>query len=454
MQSKIVSYLLGFYVFFAFYNTLIPFTFDYGFADLAEQIAEITLRPDRRDLAITDIVGNIILFMPFGFLMYMFLRYRNIGYPVIVATIAGLFLSLSIEFLQLFIKSRNTALHDLFNNSLGSLIGATVAAIYSYKVASVGRRIFYDWLERKPFLLLLSILGLSQAVAAMMPFTVSITVSHFKRSIKSTNIVPFAYESIGALFMNDPNNHDNKPFDWTSLIEDILFWMVIGYLLMICYRIYWKKKSYGILLLIGLPLLLFPMLEFMQLIIVSRITDINDIISGYLGTALGIAAYYLLRPVRRKQFSEHIDLLIIPAFMYFVFILFAGMRPFDWTMDPAVITYDLTAERMIPFYAYFKSTGLSNIYDLTSSLCYFLPISLFLSYRMRQAGRNFPPIYVMMTVAGLAVGLFIEGTQLLSPTRISEITDVLAYGMGGAMGTFAIYYLEKEVIPTMAAYRQ
>ncbi|NOX38918.1 MAG: VanZ family protein [Calditrichaeota bacterium] len=456
IQRKIVFYSFLFFTFLIIYNTLIPFRFDYGFQDLPNLIRQIEWFPyhsTRVDISLTDIVGNILLFVPFGFLLYTLLNQMGMAYPFGLTLLCGAALSFSIEFVQLFIKARNTAPHDLINNTLGTALGALVAMIYSIRLSAFLRTQFYSLLQRKPFLLLLIILGGAQGMAALMPFTVSITVSDLKKSLKSTNLVPFDYVSIGKLFFRSPTPHDSLPFDVFAFVENLLFWMVIGYLLFICYRIYWRKKTFGRWLLIGLPLVYFPLLEFAQLFITSRITDINDILSGYLGIALGFALYQLLRPIRRKHFHHHIDLLRIPLVLYGIFILFAGLQPFDWTTSAEVIHRDLRAENLIPFFAYFRKTSLWNLYDLLNSLTYFLPISLYWSYRLREKGIGYFSIYLRTVPVGLAVGGFIELSQIFSHARIAEITDVLAYGMGGAAGTFLIYYYETQVKPTLDAVR-
>jgi hypothetical protein len=111
-------------------------------------------------------------------------------------------MSFFIEFFQLFIQIRNTATHDLINNTLGGLIGALCAAVYAVKISSISRKIFYNLLGNQPFLLTVVIIGLFQSVSAMMPFTVSITVSDLKRSIKTTNIMPLGHQSVERLLFN------------------------------------------------------------------------------------------------------------------------------------------------------------------------------------------------------------------------------------------------------------
>ncbi len=458
MNQRIVSFLFGFFTFLIYYNTLIPFSFDYSVADLPQLLNHIDWVPElsgKRGLSLTDVVGNIFLFIPFGFLLYMLLNYRGKLQPILTAIFFGALVSLSVEFIQLFIQSRNTAPHDIINNVLGSWLGAIFGGIYSHRVSALSRRIFYDLLDRKPFLLIVVIIGFTQFVAALMPFTVSITFSHVVDSIKSTNLIPFSYHSLGAIFRDAPNQHDLEPFDWTPMLSDMIFWAVIGYLLMICYRIYWKKKSYGKLLLWALPLLYFPLLEACQMFIIKRITDINDVLSGYLGFAIGYGLYLLLRPIRRKTFNTELDLLKIPLLIYGIFILFSGLRPFDWSINPFNLapgeSVNLT---LFPFYSYFKKTSFWNIYDLVNSLTFFLPFSLYWSFVLKEKGYAYSRIYILTTLSGLAAGTFIEIVQLFSVARVSDITDALAYASGGAIGTFMIYYYEKQVVPNLNLVRQ
>ena len=111
-----------------------------------------------------------------------------------------------------------------------NVIGALYAVVYATKISSISKRIFYDLLEHQPFLLMIVvIIGLLPSVAAMMPFTVSITASDLKRSIKSINLVPFAHRSIGMLFLNSRSTDDALPFASMTFVETLIFWTVTGY---------------------------------------------------------------------------------------------------------------------------------------------------------------------------------------------------------------------------------
>lgn len=452
MQKKIVTYLLLFYALFTIYNTLIPFKFDYGLGRLGEQISLIHWMPyfpSGHLVSLTDIVGNIILFMPFGALLCMSLIYRNKRNAILKTVLGGALLSFLIEFTQLFIAYRNTAPHDLINNILGSGIGAIVASVYFNRVSGYSRKIFYDLFNSKPFALILVIIGVSQSISAIMPFTVTINVSGIKKSLKAVNLIPFDYQSIGKLFVNSPNQNDLLPMDFTLFIENLLFWIVVGYLIMLCYQLYWKDSKRVKIIMAIAPAVYFSLLEFAQVFIVSRTTDINDIISGYLGIVAGYLIFIVINSFRPVE-DENLDLLKIPLVLYAIFLVFAGLRPFDWTMSPEVLSQDLTASSLIPFYAYFRVSSLWNIFDLMNSILYFMPISLFWSYKLRSKGKSFRNIYLLTVSTGFMVGLGIEVIQVFSITRLAEITDTISFALGGGLGTFLVFYFEREIRPKLS----
>ena len=518
MNQKVVRFLCISYVFFTLYNTLIPFSFDFGFADLADRLSRVSLTPyfvDGKRVALTDIVGNIILFIPFGFFFYMLRFYRRENLPIFITTIAGAGLSLTIEFLQLFIQSRDTAIHDLINNTLGSGIGAVVASIYAAKIADVSRKLFYEILDSKPYLLIIVFIAIAQFISAVMPFTVSISVSAVWENIKEANVVPFTYKSVGEfLGYENPKAHyqiteeslrklaltgvtmdilsqlqslQDRPgmrkrrflktvksaigkdayeahissiyrvtqirnpayFNLGKFTENILFWIAVGYVMMLCYMLYWQNITIGNLFLWGIPLAYFIFLEGFQTIISSRVTDINDIISGYGGILLGYVLYNIFPPSPNAYLEQSIKMLKTPLTVYIVFVLFSGFHPFDWSLATEVISRDLLPENLVPFYAYFRKTSLWNIYDLANSLAFFIPVSLYLSYSLRQIEKPFLNIYMTTIFLGLLFGVIIETSQLFSYKRIAEITDILAFGGGGAIGTFLVYYFERQVTPAL-----
>lgn len=79
-----------------------------------------------------EVVGNVLLFIPFGCSTYLLLRTKLIGEKVTnslpgycgIVSIISIVFSITIELLQLILSSGMSQLSDVFHNSIGSIIGS------------------------------------------------------------------------------------------------------------------------------------------------------------------------------------------------------------------------------------------------------------------------------------------------------------------------------------------
>jgi VanZ family protein len=122
------------YISFLYVYTLIPYQFSkfyfYQFLMFRKEYFATIFE----SIKWFDILINIIMFMPVGFLIASFLKSRLFKpkKTIIITTILGFFLSVSIEFLQLLLP-RTTSVIDLFTNTIGTSFGAyLVYSIISY----------------------------------------------------------------------------------------------------------------------------------------------------------------------------------------------------------------------------------------------------------------------------------------------------------------------------------
>ena len=75
-----------------------------------------------------DVIENILGFMPFGFVLCgLFALSRPRGQAILMATLVGGLLSLTVESLQYYIPRRDSSLTDIISNTTGSLLGALIA---------------------------------------------------------------------------------------------------------------------------------------------------------------------------------------------------------------------------------------------------------------------------------------------------------------------------------------
>ena len=77
----------------------------------------------------SDILANILFYSPFGFfLARSLIRYRR-SVTVAFAASAALLLSFAMESLQFYIVRRNAAMSDVYADTIGALLGASVACL-------------------------------------------------------------------------------------------------------------------------------------------------------------------------------------------------------------------------------------------------------------------------------------------------------------------------------------
>ena len=113
------------YTLFIVYASLSPF---YGWRGQGLNFIEVLRAPLHLTYTGFDAVVNLLAYLPFGLLMGLLLRVRFSALASVTFSLClGLFLSASMEYLQMYLPTRASSNLDLLTNSAGALIGAVVA---------------------------------------------------------------------------------------------------------------------------------------------------------------------------------------------------------------------------------------------------------------------------------------------------------------------------------------
>lgn len=444
-KIKFIKILLAAFMFFVAYNTLIPFRMYVSPGKILREIGQIDWVPyfhNGRFNSLTDIVGNIILFFPFGFLFYLHQTYSKKTAVLLRVTMFGFLFSLSIEIAQIFFKYRITSVTDLCNNTLGAFGGGVTGKIY---LAAFEERVQKYWnylLEKEPISLAILLIIAVQVFSSALPFNISISISDLKKSVAYTNIMPFGMLPLGELLGVHLKKTSDLLFLWKDFFGNVLFYSMYGYLVWYAFYRYWKNQRYAVAKVVLFLVVFFPAIELLQFIIKSRFSDINDIISGYAGAGLGSLLFFSLKKkewfLDKRPFAlSHFTAIIL---IYFLYIFYQGWSPFHFTTDPEVLAQSLKIRNLVPFYAYFKVTSLWNIYDIVETFFMMMPAGIIIAVW----GKVKHPLAFALFV-GFLCGLAVEGAQVFLPTRSGEITDVLVMTAGAAAGvTFFYYFMEKQ----------
>jgi VanZ family protein len=130
------------YVLLVIYCSLLPWS---GWHFVAENplafLTVIALDANRKDLVV-----NVLVYAPLGLLLFLssFARNRPVR-TVLLATLAGCALSISMETLQQYVPSRDTSTMDVITNTAGTLAGAVLGALF--RRGSRGERWLAKWLD-------------------------------------------------------------------------------------------------------------------------------------------------------------------------------------------------------------------------------------------------------------------------------------------------------------------
>lgn len=135
--------------------------------------------------SLPDLVSNLLLFIPWGFLVYANMSHgpaRAVP-KVLVCLVLGSLLSLSVETCQLFTRNRTTSLVDVAMNSVGTLVGGGMATVFFPSCFQRLIGFVQRDLRQQPVALILGLYLLLLSLDSMLPFDISIDMSNVKRHL-------------------------------------------------------------------------------------------------------------------------------------------------------------------------------------------------------------------------------------------------------------------------------
>lgn len=423
------------YLLFVVYGTSIPFEAD--FASVSQKWRE--LRASLfvvGDLSLPDVLSNLLLFVPFGWLFAVATRSTQLRAGVgprqlFLTTAAGAAFSLLVELWQLALPSRTTSLADVAANSAGAFAGAVLAAVFLRASQGVDWALVQEGCRRHPTTSLVTAFFLIQLIGSWFPFDISLDVSGLKEQVKRVNLMPLGSKTL--------LGQSALPFSWPDFIERTLLFSMPGYLSIECLGREWKGRRAQ---LAGALLVLPVLAEFSQLLVQSRAPDVNDILSSWAGLATGALFYSGASKLWPQE--EEAGLALLPTGMlplYASLLVVWQLSPFALVWDARVWQEKWTQLELLPFGGYYSETSLSSLYDLLSTVLLAVPIGLFARRWNRE--RSWGSFGLGVAGVGLLIGCILEGAQLSVAGRHPGVTDVLSFGIGAYAGNRLGEYCEK-----------
>lgn len=389
---------------FVVYGTTFPFSFhlEWGYWRWAlGRINWLVLGGAPGNPNISDIVQNILLFIPFGFLGYFSLVFKSSLLKRLGVVAAGAALSVSVEFLQMFSGTRYPAVSDVVFNTVGSAVGLALALLLKKSVVGFkshpGARRFLDSESSFPAFIFLTL----TIMGCWLPFDFTLDVGTVWSHLKP--------------LLDDPirlSNPDDDPMNFIRFLLTTLFLCRMAQEGGLRRPALWGTMFMAIAA-VGL--------EGSQVFVQSRGPETQDAVVAVLGALAGGIAFFFpgfhLRPLVWSAAGGLAVFLSAAARALWPFRFTDRYSGFNWTF----------------FQPQFDSSTFAAIGDFAESAMLFFPLGFLLAYFLPRIR---PTAFSALLAGGMA--LIVEALQGFIPGRYSDATDVLGAVMGALAGSLAL----------------
>ena len=399
--------------------------------------------PDR--LSRTDLAANFLLMAPFPFLLLGALplgrssRTRVLAAAMVWA-LASLLAAL-VEFGQLYFPPRNPSLYDIGFQSAGAAAGAlawlwggpVIAAAWRRWRTAYGAPALAEWML-VPYLAVLFFYNVMP-----LDLTPSPAEIHEKWKEGRVVLVPFTRmpgEPAQALF---------------SVAGDIAVWVPVAALLVLSGRA-------GTLLAFLLTIVAASVIEGIQLLVFSRVSDVTDVITAAMGAAAGAWLGVVLRrrwgalAARGEKDAGGRGWTAIGlagAGLWLLALAALFWYPFDFNLDRSLARERLELLRRPPFQVYWTGSEFRALTEVLHKMIFFAPLGAALAVAVvpirSRRSRWLATAGVISVIAAAAVA--IELGQVFLPEKSPDSTDAMLMIAGGTLGFLAVHALRERLLP-------
>ena len=413
------------YTTFVIYGSLVPLQFQALPWDTAlarfEAIPFLQLAIGSR----ADWVANLLLFIPLTYLWMAVLSCGGSRTGQVFATIllipSATALSMAIEFTQIFFPARTVSQNDIMAETLGGLFGVGLWWL-------TGQR-FIVWLEswtraqsNTEFAERLAwtyLAGLVVYNVLPLDLTINPVDLFHKWREGRLNLLPFA---------SLPTGSSAAVYE---LLSDVLLWVPVAILWRLTgTRSVWQIWCLTVLIACGL--------EFMQIFVYSRSSDVTDVLSAALGAALGVwvGAQVATRAAPDSEAPRWSPWLpFVLALGWAVVVLVVFWFPFDFRTDGAFIKSRLGFVYRVPFETYYVGSEFRAITAVLNKVIFFVPLGGAWAWGITRSSWYWRAwLFALAMVALITLPIVVELGQVMLPDKVPDTVDALFGCLGGFVG--------------------
>ena len=387
-------------------GTLLPFAFDTPPAGASEWfgLARVGWPASTTD----DVVTNVAIYAPIGLMLSLLLgRYiRSHSRRVLLATAAGLSMSLGLEWLQTMMSSRYASWIDVSMNGLGTLLGATAGVL----VGSLG--FIQDRLGRyarlRPWSTATAALTIGLMAYHLVPFDFVGSSLAMRRSLAQSNLWPIAGDASADL---------NSVGDWIGMLGYAGPFGLLAFVGVLGRR---ERGMSGSAcrraLLTGIAVI--PLsLEVAQIFVGSHAFEVMDWVVGATGGAIGVIVAYVWCAGGRSVSAKAVFGVVACLQVAYLLINSATSLDLGWS--------NATLSRLVwmPFAGHFARPFGPAMADLIGTAVTFVVLAgLIRGLRGGMDGIR-RAMFVMLPVATVAASC--ELMQMFASSRTPDVTTPL-----------------------------
>ena len=390
----------------------------------------------------TDFIANVLLFVPLAFWWAGSIGagWRRPGAIAKSAAVwaAAVLFQAGLEFAQVYIPPRSVSLWDVIAGACGAaggvglwcLAGGQVRGLFERWDATQGRRGVSGWLVApySIFLLLHNILPADLTLGAEALY------NKWERGF----IRPIPFAAVG----HDPVTAS------IGFAAETLLWLPLSLLIVLGTRL----RGFNAW---GLTLLYAVVVEAIQILVQSRISDVSDLLSAAAGAGAGVWLGLRFRGARdaaagraaagahaRGDFltAQGVFIATSLAAIAWTWVLVTGFcYPFDFVYKPSQIAARTDLLLSLPIHAPWLWGPSMDILQVLTRMVLFAPFGLLVSIAagcvVAPWAKRTGAIVSFLAAAGVSGG--IEVLQVFLPSRMANSADIAVAAVGGLGGYLA-----------------
>ena len=387
-----------------------------------------------------DWIANLFMFVPFGFLLGTALggRATHLAGRLVAVVVGGVvvvLLAFGIESLQILVPQRTVSLNDVLAASLGGLIGLAAWLLMGRRLWAMAELATAP--GRQALLAGLALYCLFYLALSPFPYDFVLSADELARRLDGGRHALLLAGTCAS---------------WArcggQLIQEVV--VVVPFGVLLAARLRWPASLRTFMLAAGLGALLGMVIELVQLLTFSGVSQGMSVITRAVGVAAGVLVVALLqsRGLRVLQLAVRpLAMVALLPYLVAVFVLtgFVSVAWGDWASAMA----QLSRLSFLPFYYHYFVPEQAAMASLLQTTLLYLPVGILL-WPWEKSGRRLARLAAALAVM---LAFVVETLKLFALDLRPDPSNLLVAAFAGWLGVSVLAWLSRALDNSLAGTR-